>query len=135
MSVLFDGVSHKPRRWLRGRTLLSFIAITFALLNMPGPTHSVAQQTCCTDFPLNSSVVTDYPSVDCETAKTKAYNKAIQDVQNQRAAYVCPQACPTLKEVTPPQITCGPECTPVQINGYTRWYGAADASGTYRCSP
>ena len=136
MSVLFVSVSLNSRRRMLARTLVIFIAITFALLNTPEPTRGVAPQTCGTDFTLYTSAMTDFSSVDCETAMTKAYKKAIQGVQLQRAAYVCPQACPTLKEVIPPHITCGPECTPFQTpEGLTRYDGAADAEGTYRCVP
>ena len=136
MSVLFDSVSRKSRRRMLARTLVIFIAITFVLLNTPGPTRGVAPQTCGTNFTLYTSAMTDFPSVDCETAMTKAYKKAIQGVQLQRAAYVCPQQCPTLIQVIAPHITCGPECTSFQTpEGFTRWDGAADAEGTYRCVP
>ena len=136
MSVLFDSVSRRPRRCMRGRTLLIFIAILFPLLNTPERTRGVTQQACSTDFTLSSSVVTDYPSIECWIAKTKAYNKAKQEVEIQRSAYVCPQACPILTEVTANHITAGPTCTPVEISpGVWRWYGAADAEGTYKCVP
>jgi hypothetical protein len=138
MSMLFDSVSRKPNRGLRVRILLIFfIAITFALLNTPRPTRGVTPQACGTNFPLYSSVMTDFSSVDCDTAKMKAYKKAFQDLELQRAAYVCPQECPNAVEVWPPaHITCGPECTPFQLpNGVTRYDGAADAEGTYQCVP
>jgi hypothetical protein len=110
----------------------------FALLNTPGPrpTRGVTLQACSTDFTLWSSVVTDFPSIDCFMAKTKAYNKAKQAVETQRYAYVCPQACPKLTEVTPNHITCGPECIPFEISpGVIRYDGVADAEGTYKCIP
>jgi hypothetical protein len=135
MSVLFDGVARKPRRG-RGRALLIFIAITFAVLNTPGPTRGVApQQACCTDFTLSSCVVTDLPAIDCQTAMFRAFHKALGAVQAQADAYVCPQECSELIEVTPPNITSGPSCTSVVINGFTRYYGNACAAGTYRCVP
>lgn len=134
MSALFDCVSRKARQ--RVRTLLIFIAITFALLNPLGPTtRGVAPQACCTEFTLFHFAVTTFPSAECDTAMTKAANGALQGVVNQRNAYVCPQDCPFLIEVTPPHITIPPKCTLVMINGFIRWHGSAGAEGTYICVP
>lgn len=135
MKGLFESASHGAARRVLGGALLMLVAVMFVVLALLWPISGGAQQACNANFTLNSSVVTDFPSIDCDTAKTKASRKAIQDVQNQRAAYVCPVACPTLVEVTPPHITCGPECTPFQTNGVTRYDGAADAEGTYKCVP
>lgn len=133
MSALFNGGSRQRRRRVQGRTLLILIAITFALLNMPGSTHGVAQQpTCNTDILIYGSGTTDLPSIDCETAEYKAIQKAKQDVKNQAAGISCPQACPTLTAVSPWPITYV-ECTPTQVNGLTRYYGCADVQGIYRC--
>ncbi len=94
-----------------------------------------ACSVCSIDITITASVVTDFPSIDCDTAKTKAYRKAIQSVKDQAATITCPQECPILREVPPgPQITCGPTCTLVMVNGLPRYDGAADAAGTYRCS-
>lgn len=135
MKELFEGISLRAARRVLGGALLMLVAATFFVSALLWPVSGGAQQACNVNFTLSSTVTTDLPSVDCDTAKAKAYQKALQDVKNQRAAYVCPAACPTLVEVTPPHITCGPECTPFQINGVTRYDGAADAEGTYKCVP
>lgn len=138
MPVLFDSVSRKSNRGLRVRILLIFvIAITFVMLDRPTPTRGVAPQACGDLVTFYSSVITDYPSAECDTAKNKARQKALLDVATQRINYVCPAACPNLVEVLPPpHITCGPECPDFQLpNGARRYDGVADAVGTYRCVP
>jgi hypothetical protein len=92
------------------------------------PARGGARQACGVYFTLYSSVVTDSPAIDCDTAETHAVNKAKLDVMNQGAIYVCPAACPNLTVVTAPHVTCV-DCVP---NG-TRWDGRADAEGTYKC--
>ena len=133
MSALFDCVSRKARR--RIRTLLIFIAITFALFNPAGPTtRGVTPQACGTEFTLSHFATTTFPSIDCDTAMTKAGNGAIQGVINQRNAYVCPQECPFLIELEPPHITTT-TCWLVKIIVFDRYQGSANAEGTYICVP
>lgn len=134
MSALFDCVSRKATR--RVRTLLIFIAITFALFNPLGPTtRGVAPPSCCTEVPLFHFAVTSLPSAECDVAMTKAGNGALQGVVNQRNANGCPQECPFPVWVTPPHITIPPKCTLVMIDGFVRWHASAGAEGTYMCIP
>lgn len=133
MRGLFGGFSGRPARRARGRVLAVLTAFTLAALTLSWPARSAARQACGVDFTLHSSVITSFPSIDCDTAEYKAVNKAKLDVMSQRDAYVCPAACPTLIEVTPPHITCV-QCTSFQTPNGLRWDGAADAEGTYRCT-
>jgi hypothetical protein len=133
----FDDDSRAPGRAPR-RALLTLAAVALgaaalAALATPWTASGCAQPACGDDIIFNVSVVTDLPSIDCQTAKERAYRKALQTVENQRAAYVCPQACPTLATLTPAHLLGPPTCQPIETQFGTRWYGLADAEGTYEC--
>ncbi len=131
MTKLFDGVS-RTRGRVRPGALHVFVAVAFVALLVLWPASGDARRACGDSITFYSSVVTDLPSIDCETAMTKAYRKALQVVENQRAAYVCPQACPVLVVVTSPQVTYY-DCFVIWTPGGQRWHGNASAQGTYIC--
>jgi hypothetical protein len=131
MTKLFDGVSRGPGR-VRPRALLMLTAVALVVLATLWPATGDARRGCGDNLIFYSSVVTDLPSVDCDTAMTKAYRKALQGVENQRAAYVCPQACLVLVLVTAPHVISY-ACYAFQTPFGTRYDGVADAQGTYKC--
>lgn len=130
---LFGDFSKRPARCKRSLVLVMFIMAALAALTMLRPVRGIARAACGVEFTLYSSVVTDNPAIDCDTAETKAVNKAKLNIMNQLAVYVCPAECPTPQATGPIAITCV-DCTQVTMPYGIRWDGAADAEGTYKCT-
>jgi hypothetical protein len=127
MTELFPRVSRNSRRRVRGRALVTLAAAMCAALTLAWPARGRALRGCGDVFTLSSSV-NNITAIDCETAETKAGRSALQNVQNAAAGYVCPASCPTLVQVTAPQVISD-SCS--SYNGSA--YGSATAQGTYVC--
>jgi hypothetical protein len=119
--------SRKSRRLSRALVLLAAVMCTAFALAWPAP--GKARLNCGEFFTLTATYTPTFASIDCDTAKSKAHNGALQSLQAAVAGYQCPSECPTLVEDNPPPVVTVSDC----FASGTRWNATGTAQGTYHC--